>query len=220
MFRCITRDTLSPLKAKKNHSSRAGQSGAADSFAVPTAKPDARRRRRLWFRVVALLVPVLVLVLVELLLRALGVGYPTAFFLKTEVNGRAMFIDGQSGLVLDAKAISSGAMMLPEWAGSSKAAGRALADLPDVNYMFLRTDDVSRLNALPNGTRQRVVAQTEGGSQRVRVTDPTEPVILTEATRPPHSPRPLRASTVRLTNVPMSGYLAAIALPVRDVDQL
>ena len=95
MFRCITRDTLSPLKAKKNHSSRAGQSGAADSFAVPTAKPDARRRRRLWFRVVALLVPVLVLVLVELLLRALGVGYPTAFFLKTEVNGRAMFIENQ-----------------------------------------------------------------------------------------------------------------------------
>ena len=35
------------------------------------------------------------LVLFELLLRALGVGYPTAFFLKTEVNGRAMFIENQ-----------------------------------------------------------------------------------------------------------------------------
>ncbi len=35
------------------------------------------------------------LVLFELLLRALGIGYPTAFFLKTEVNGRAMFIENQ-----------------------------------------------------------------------------------------------------------------------------
>jgi len=95
LFRFITRDTLSPLKAKKKHSSRAGSSGAADSFAAPTAKPSAGGRPRLWFRIVALLVPVIGLVLFELLLRALGVGYPTAFFLRTEVNGRAMFIENQ-----------------------------------------------------------------------------------------------------------------------------
>lgn len=44
---------------------------------------------------IALLVPVVGLLLFELLLRAFGVGYPTTFFLKTEVNGRAMFIENQ-----------------------------------------------------------------------------------------------------------------------------
>jgi hypothetical protein len=89
------------------------------------------------------------------------------------VNGRAMFIDGQSGLVLEPKAISSGAMVLPALAGSTKAAGRSLAELPDIHYMFLRTDDVSRLNALPKGTRQGIVVAAESGNQRVRVADPT-----------------------------------------------
>lgn len=39
--------------------------------------------------------PIVGLLLLELLLRVLGVGYPTEFFLKTTVNGRAMFIENQ-----------------------------------------------------------------------------------------------------------------------------
>lgn len=48
-----------------------------------------------WFKVVALAVPVCGLVLLELLLRVLGVGYPTEFFLQTRKDGRAVFIENQ-----------------------------------------------------------------------------------------------------------------------------
>ena len=44
---------------------------------------------------VALLVPVVGLGLLEILLRVMGVGYPAEFFLKTEANGRAVFIENQ-----------------------------------------------------------------------------------------------------------------------------
>ncbi|MBK7997464.1 MAG: tetratricopeptide repeat protein [Verrucomicrobia bacterium] len=82
------------MKPKKKHSSRAGQSGAAASFPAPELDASSGSRRR-WFRFIALFVPVVGLLLLELLLRVLGVGYPTAFFLKTEVNGRAMYIENQ-----------------------------------------------------------------------------------------------------------------------------
>lgn len=39
--------------------------------------------------------PIVGLLLLELLLRVLGVGYPTEFFLQTMANGRAMFIENQ-----------------------------------------------------------------------------------------------------------------------------
>lgn len=44
---------------------------------------------------VALAVPVFGLVLLELLLRVLGVGYPTEFFLQTRKDGRVVFIENQ-----------------------------------------------------------------------------------------------------------------------------
>lgn len=94
LFHADALANLPPLKPKKKHSSRAGHSGAAVSSPAPVSDAFAKSRRR-WFRFVALLVPVVGLLLLELLLRALGVGYPAAFFLKTEVNGRAMFIENQ-----------------------------------------------------------------------------------------------------------------------------
>ena len=89
-----------------------------------------------------------------------------------KVNGRVVFLDGQSGLVVDPKAISSGAVVLPQMAGSRSAASH-LADLPDVSLEFLRTDSVTRLNPLPKGTRQGVVVEADLGAQRVRVVDTT-----------------------------------------------
>lgn len=44
---------------------------------------------------VALVVPVVGLILLELLLRVLGVGYPTEFFLQTRKDGRTVFIENQ-----------------------------------------------------------------------------------------------------------------------------
>jgi tetratricopeptide (TPR) repeat protein len=56
--------------------------------------PRAANRKR-WFRLVALAAPVAGLALLELLLRLVGYGYPTSFFLKTTVNGQPMFIENQ-----------------------------------------------------------------------------------------------------------------------------
>lgn len=95
MFRRSACSILSPLKSKQKHASRAGSSGAAVSSHPPLEKPGAGGPARRWFRVVAVLVPIVGLVMFELLLRVLGVGYSTAFFLRTEVNGRAMFIENQ-----------------------------------------------------------------------------------------------------------------------------
>ena len=54
----------------------------------------------------------------------------------------------------------------------------------------------------------------------VRVTEPAEPVIWMDVTRPPQSPNPLRPSTVSPVNVPMAGYLASIAPASNVVDQV
>jgi len=51
--------------------------------------------RKRWFRLIAVTAPLLGLVLLELILRAVGYGYPTSFFLKTTVNGQPMFIENQ-----------------------------------------------------------------------------------------------------------------------------
>ena len=52
-------------------------------------------RRRKWaFHVgSSLLVPVLVLAALEAVLRLVGFGYPTNFFLKTRINGRAVYVE-------------------------------------------------------------------------------------------------------------------------------
>jgi tetratricopeptide (TPR) repeat protein len=53
--------------------------------------------KRKWiFRFAAmLLVPALLLVLLELTLRLFGYGYPTTFFLKSQINGKQVFIENQ-----------------------------------------------------------------------------------------------------------------------------
>lgn len=53
------------------------------------------RRRKAVFYLIALALPVIGLVLLELLLRACDAGYPTSFFLKAKVNGRDVFTDNQ-----------------------------------------------------------------------------------------------------------------------------
>jgi tetratricopeptide (TPR) repeat protein len=74
------------------------------SFGVPDTLPllkpkqpstPSPRRRKWWFRVIAIAVPLVNLVLLELILRAFGCGYPTSFFLKSRVNGRDVFIENQ-----------------------------------------------------------------------------------------------------------------------------
>lgn len=55
--------------------------------------PPARK----WlFRIVALLLPVLVLALVEVALRLLGYGYPTSFFKEVEQGGARFFVNNDS----------------------------------------------------------------------------------------------------------------------------
>lgn len=59
---------------------------------TPPAAPRSHRRR-LVFRLVALLTPVLLLGLIELMLRLAGYGYPTRFFLPAQIEGRAVRIE-------------------------------------------------------------------------------------------------------------------------------
>jgi tetratricopeptide (TPR) repeat protein len=54
--------------------------------------PASRKR---WFRIIAVAVPLVGLILLELFLRVVGYGYRTDFFLKTTVNGQPMFIENQ-----------------------------------------------------------------------------------------------------------------------------
>ena len=48
-----------------------------------------------WFRVIAIAVPLVNLLLLEFILRAVGFGYSTSFFLKTQINGQPVFIENQ-----------------------------------------------------------------------------------------------------------------------------
>src|SRR5207249_10150665 len=56
--------------------------------------PGSARRRR-WFRLIAIAVPLLNLALLEVLLRVVGYGYSTDFFLPRQLQGRPVFIDNQ-----------------------------------------------------------------------------------------------------------------------------
>jgi len=60
-----------------------------------TVRPESDARKR-WFRVAALALPLLLLTLLELGLRAIGYGYPTNFFLKTQMAGRPILIENQN----------------------------------------------------------------------------------------------------------------------------
>lgn len=71
-------------KTSTFHASRAGSAAAG----APAPNP-ARRWR---FRLVALVLPLVLLGLVELALRLAGWGYPTAFFLLRQESGREVFV--------------------------------------------------------------------------------------------------------------------------------
>ena len=62
---------------------------------VPGPEDRPRSRRRRGFRLAALLVPVLLLASLELVLRLLGLGYPTHFFLKSRAQGREVWVENQ-----------------------------------------------------------------------------------------------------------------------------
>jgi hypothetical protein len=62
-------------------------------------------------------------------------------------------------------------IVLPDLASGS-IGSRALSDMPDVHYNFIRTDDVPRLGGLPNDTRQGIVVQVDSARQRILVADP------------------------------------------------
>ena len=73
------------MKLKPDGSSRRSSSS---SDGLP---PSASRRR--WFRLAALGLPVLFLLVLELGLRLAGYGYPTSFFLQVEQGGRKVLIE-------------------------------------------------------------------------------------------------------------------------------
>jgi tetratricopeptide (TPR) repeat protein len=84
------------LRARKREKKPKTQAGPADNQ-PPQAPPPARPRARFWgFHLVALLgLPLILLLVLEGLLRAFGYGYPTSFFLDTQREGKAVWIDNQ-----------------------------------------------------------------------------------------------------------------------------
>ncbi|MCF7708890.1 MAG: tetratricopeptide repeat protein [Verrucomicrobia bacterium] len=63
---------------------------------APPSKPEPGRNRIWLFRVCAAVgVPLVLLILIEVALRALGMGYPTAFFLKRDYNNREYWTDNE-----------------------------------------------------------------------------------------------------------------------------
>ncbi len=61
----------------------------------PAKRPPPNGRRRIALRIIAATLPFAFLLFLELVLRAVGFGYPTEFFLRTRLNGREIFIENQ-----------------------------------------------------------------------------------------------------------------------------
>jgi tetratricopeptide (TPR) repeat protein len=51
--------------------------------------------RQRWFRAIVIAIPFVTFITLELILRAVGFGYPTSFFLQRQVNGETVFIENQ-----------------------------------------------------------------------------------------------------------------------------
>jgi tetratricopeptide (TPR) repeat protein len=79
------------LKAKKQQRAQDSSNSRKNVFYLPRQA----RRRKVCFRVIAIAVPLLNLVLLEIVLRVAGYGYPTSFFLRSETNGVPVFIENQ-----------------------------------------------------------------------------------------------------------------------------
>ena len=82
------------MKSKKPRASPSSEPPARSSSA-PGFAARATRRRRVWFRLIAIAVPLANLVLLEIILRLSGYGYSSSFFLNTSANGRPSFVDNQ-----------------------------------------------------------------------------------------------------------------------------
>ncbi len=131
----------------------------------PAAPDPARsRRRRVWFRVIAATVPLANLVLLELILRAVGYGYPVSFFLKSRMDGQPVFIDNQQfssryfppGLERTPRPVRMAAVKPPDTLrlfvfGESAAMGD-----PEPSFGFGRILEVMLREALP-GQRIEVI---------------------------------------------------------------
>jgi tetratricopeptide (TPR) repeat protein len=79
---------LEPMTFEQPASSNQGRESD-----TPTTEPDKTSRRRLWFRVVAVLLPLVLLGATEAGLRVAGYGYPTSFFLKIRQGGESVLVE-------------------------------------------------------------------------------------------------------------------------------
>ena len=79
------------MKRKRNKSKPSASPKSEP--AAPTPSGSLSSRRRWCFRLLALLVPILVLGMVEAALRVADYGFPTAFFLSVKEQGRSMLTD-------------------------------------------------------------------------------------------------------------------------------
>lgn len=94
-----------------------------------SAVPRSLSRRRLWlFRIVALLLPVVLLGLLELGLRLAGYGYTTSFFRKTRVGGREFLVNN------DTFSLRFFPPELARWPGTLKVPA---AKPPDTTRIFI-----------------------------------------------------------------------------------
>jgi tetratricopeptide (TPR) repeat protein len=83
------------FRKPKAPSSAAKPVSAASPKLPGAAATGASQRRKRWFRVIAITVPLVNLLLLELILRLVGTGYSPSYFLKTRLNGRPVFVENQ-----------------------------------------------------------------------------------------------------------------------------
>lgn len=84
------------MKARRHQSqnfSRAGGLPPKNRTQTPIGGMPVPQNRRRWFRVLALLSPILLLGLVELGLRLASYGWPTSFFLESHQDGRTLLVE-------------------------------------------------------------------------------------------------------------------------------
>jgi tetratricopeptide (TPR) repeat protein len=82
------------LKPKQGHAKPAPD-GQREAKAADGLAPPPSGTRRWGFRLAALALPLLLLLVLEVLLRLFGFGYPTSFFLKERAGGQPVFIENQ-----------------------------------------------------------------------------------------------------------------------------
>src|SRR5688572_4216760 len=69
-----------------HHKRQREQMKAASSPAAKTPTPPPSRRKRVVFRITVLVLPLIILLVLEVLLRLFGYGVPTTFFVKSSAG--------------------------------------------------------------------------------------------------------------------------------------